>query len=139
MAKKKLSLKQQKFKKVYLETGNATEAAMQAYDCKDRNSARTLGTQVLAKLSFSELMEEAGLTDKMLIDANKEGLTKSSKSQRDYETGEIIEVADYATRHKYLETALKLKGRGQANTTNNVQVNVQPILQINPEVEEVKE
>lgn len=137
MAKKK-SLKLQRFKKEYIKTGNATEAALKVYNCKNREVAGEIGYQNLKKLDFAELMEEAGITDQMLIEVNKEGL-KSSKPQRDFDTGEIIEVKDYATRHRYLETALKLKGKGQANTTNNVQVNVQPIMQIDPTVEEVKE
>ncbi len=49
--------KQKKFARVYVDTGNLTEAAAQAYDVKHRDSARTLGTQNLAKRSVKQLIE----------------------------------------------------------------------------------
>ena len=145
MAKKKLSLKLQKFKKLYLQTGNATEAALKVYNCKNREVAGEIGYQNLKKLDFAELMEEAGITDKRLIEKVSEGMeaqkviSSYGGKNADASTTDFIEVPDHAVQHKYVETALKLKGKGQANTTNNVQVNVQPILEINPTVEEVKD
>jgi hypothetical protein len=90
-------------------------------------------------------MEEAGITDKRLIEKVSEGMeaqkviSSYGGKNADASTTDFIEVPDHAVQHKYVETALKLKGKGQANTTNNVQVNVQPILEINPTVEEVKD
>jgi len=100
----KLTIKQRKWLKLYIETGNATEAAMQAYDCKDRDSARALGSENLAKLNISELMENMGLTDVALINIGTEGMTKAVKQSM---TGEVH--PDYAVRHKYWDTMLKLK------------------------------
>lgn len=103
-SEEKLTIKQRKWLKLYIETGNATEAAFQAYDCKDRDSARALGSENLAKLNISELMENMGLTDVALINIGTEGMTKAVKQSM---TGEVH--PDYAVRHKYWDTMLKLK------------------------------
>lgn len=57
---------------------------------------------------WKELMEKS-LSDKSLLKVHKEGL--ESMSVRFTPEGEQIEVADYATRHKYLESGYKIKGR----------------------------
>src|SRR5258705_11042542 len=63
----KLTIKQRLWIKGYLETGNATEAAMQVYNCKERDSAAQIGYENLRKLDFAELLEEAGVSDKILL------------------------------------------------------------------------
>ena len=129
-AKKKkgdnLTLKQRKWIKEYIKTGNATEAAMRVYDCKDRESASAIGTQNLGKLSFPELMEEMELTDITLMNVGAEGMTKANKIHGTNDN--FVEIPDYATRHKYWETMLKLKRKLGVENQVNVQVNVQPIL-----------
>lgn len=82
MTKKKelsLTLKQRKWIKEYIKTGNATEAASRVYDCKDRNVANAIGAENLAKLSMPELMEEMGLNDVALINVGMEGLQASKQ------------------------------------------------------------
>jgi len=119
-----LTLKQRKWLKLYLELGNATEAAMQVYDCKDRNSAAQIGYENLRKLDYEDFMEEAGITDHLLQQKIIEGLdanrtisaisTYKAASEAKNATGQttdFIDVPDFAIRHKYLETALKLKRR----------------------------
>lgn len=118
----KTTLKQRKWLRLYLETGNATEAAMQVYNCKDRNSASQIGYENLRKLDYTEFLESAGITDKLLQEKILEGLAaskpisalilldKDGKTRTKDNEGQI-EVADYGVRHKYLETALKLKER----------------------------
>lgn len=104
-----LTLKQRMWLKVYLKCGNATEAAMRSYKCKDRESGAQIGWENLRKLDFSEVMEESGITDKKLVDVLSEGLSaikiKTSLTEPDRE------IADYQTRYKYLDIALKLKRR----------------------------
>lgn len=146
---RKLTIKQRKWIKEYIRTGNATEAAFKVYDCKDRDSAAIIGFENVRKLNFNDLMEEAGLTDNVLnnklaegLDANKQLSTRpvfkkdapTSQSARELPaanegTDDFIEVPDFAVRHKYLETAFKLKGRlkkdGDINVDgNNIQINV---------------
>ncbi len=46
---KRLTLKQLKFIQIYIETGNATKAAMEAYNCKNLRVAAVLGSENLIK------------------------------------------------------------------------------------------
>ena len=64
---KDLTFKQRKWMDEYIECGNATEAAMRVYNCKDRNSAKQIGYENLSKLDYKEFLEEAGVTDKNSI------------------------------------------------------------------------
>lgn len=112
-----LTLKQRKWLKLYIELGNATEAAFQAYDCKDRTTAANIGSENVRKLQFEDLMEEAGITDAKLNKKLEEGLNATRTisaikgTSANGGTTDFIDVPDYATIHKYLETGLKLKKR----------------------------
>lgn len=114
-----LTLKQRKWMKIYLDCGNATEAAMQIYDCKDRDSARNIGYENLSKLDYTEFLEEGGITDDLLKRKIAEGLD-ATKIKTSLTEPDKIEN-DFAIRHKYLETALKLKQRliDRADLTSN--------------------
>ena len=104
-----LTLKQRTWLKGYLKCGNATEAAMCSYECKDRVSAAQIGWENLRKLDFSDAMEESGITDKKLLDVLSDGLMATKIGTGLTEPGRV--VADYQTRYRYLEVALKLKHR----------------------------
>jgi len=103
----KTTLKQRLWLKHYMATKNATEAAMQVYECKDRNSARVIGAENLAKLNFDELMDAIGLTDEYLLKHGQEGIEKPVKTV--IVNGQTKLLPDYGTRHKYYDTALRLK------------------------------
>lgn len=104
-----LTIKQAKWLEKYIETGNATEAAVYAYDAKDRYTARNIGSENIAKLGMRELMEEMGLTDVALVNMIAEGATKPMKI---HGTGDnFVELPDYGVRHKYIDTAVKMKDR----------------------------
>ena len=123
---KDLTLKQRKWIKEYIETGNATEAASRVYNCKNREVAGAIGTENLQKLSFPELMENMGLTDVALMNIGTEGMTKAKKI---HGTGDnFVETPDYGVRHKYWDTMLKLKGKLSDKNITAVQINVKPIL-----------
>jgi hypothetical protein len=69
---------------------------------------------VKVKQGIVELLNRAGLSDKALVKDLKEGLKEANKF---YGNGDnMVERPDYAIRHKYLETALKLSGRLQGET-----------------------
>lgn len=122
---KRLTLKQRKWIKEYIDTGNATEAASRVYNCKNRDVARNIGGENLAKLSFPELMEEMGLTNVALLNIGTKGMTKAKKI---HGTGDnFVETPDYATRHRYWDTMLKLKGRLQTGIQVNTQLNVEKV------------
>lgn len=114
----KLTNKQRDWLKIYLENGNATKAAREVYDCKDDHSAAQIGYENLKKLDISSALEEAGITDQKLLKKLDEGLEAqriisavNTHKQATGITTDFIEVPDHAVRHKYLETALKLKKR----------------------------
>jgi hypothetical protein len=112
-----MTLKQRKWVKLYLEYGNAKKAASEVYDCTE-DSAGQIGWENLKKLDYSSFLEEAGITDKLLQEKIMEGLeanktvsaVKTNKEASAAET-DFIDVPDFLARHKYLETALKLKKR----------------------------
>jgi hypothetical protein len=102
----KITTKQRKFFSIYARTLNATEAAMQTYNCKNRDVANALGAETLRKLSVPELLEAVGLTDENLAQGIREGrdATKPIVFK-----GELRAIPDHAIRHKYIETSLRLK------------------------------
>ena len=104
-----LTPKQRAFANHYIETGSAPEAAMRAYDCSNRNSARVMAhrnlnnAKVQAYLSFQ-------VTDTVLVDkgikALKDGLdaTKFIKLGK----GKVMQVPDNQARLKAAMFYLKL-------------------------------
>lgn len=107
----KLTTKQRKWLKEYKRTLNATEAAMLAYDCKDRDSANTIGNENLAKLGLKNILETIGLSDEAVAKGIFDGATKSVRPV--VVKGEVRGFPDYGVRHRYWETTLKLKGELQ--------------------------
>jgi hypothetical protein len=103
-----LTLKQRKWLEEYIKTGNATEAAQRVYNVTSRESAANIGWENVRRIENSELMESMGLTKRNLINLVAQGLTKPVKRER-YKD-DVVETPDYAVRHKYLDTALKLSG-----------------------------
>lgn len=125
----KLTLKQQKWLEIYLKTGNATEAAREAYNCNER-SARQIGYENMTKLDISELFDAQGMTLLKLITEIIEGtnatklikanLIVQKENTHDITSKQLIEAAkelngvymevpDFAARHKYLTTALRMR------------------------------
>ena len=116
----KLTIKQRKWIKEYINTGNATEAAIRVYDCKNRETASNIGYENVRKLEFPQLMEDMGITDVALLNAGAEGLQAKKITGT---SDNFVETEDYPTRHRYWETLLKLKGR-LSNTNINAQINL---------------
>ena len=106
---KELTIKQSKFLHYLIQTQEPTEAAMRAYDCKDRNSAKSMAHENMTKLNIKlvDLMKMAGLdTDEDLKD-----LARLRKAKKIHGSGsDFVEVDDNATQLRALELALKLKG-----------------------------
>lgn len=93
-------------------------------------SAKSIASETLKRPSVAaylwRLMNKKGLTDDCLLDELKAGLSANKvisavvikgkgdasvhTSDADEGTNDFIEVEDWGNRHKYLETALKLKG-----------------------------
>lgn len=75
----KETLTVQKFKEAYIRLGNATKAYMELHPECSYNSARSLGSRMLAKVNIGELMEDMGLTDKALIQQIAVGIVKPTR------------------------------------------------------------
>lgn len=130
------TIKERKWAKKTVELGNATDAAMQVYDVKDRNSAKAIASQNFSKLTLVPLMEEKGITDDKLLDVLDDGLAanktvsarvitkKGDLAEANESTDDFIDVPDHDVRHKYLKTALELKGHLNDRGNTNVQVNL---------------
>jgi len=117
---KGFTIKQRKWIVEYLKTGNASKAAMKIYNCKDMESAGTIGSENIQKLAnpVRQLMEARGLGMGRLLDVLSEGLeaNKVISAQIINQSGDgmktansmtkdFIDVPDHATRHRFLETA----------------------------------
>jgi len=127
----KRTLRERKFIKAYIDNnGNATKAFLILNPEVKRENAKEYGYRMLRKvdLQVNELMEMMGTTDAYLNQKLNEGLeaTKTisvipvkQKEAQENSTDlpnanskniEFVDVDDFAVRHKYLDTALKLKG-----------------------------
>lgn len=110
----KLTPKMRKWLRVYLETGNYTEAARQAYNCKNNDSAWSMGYHNLKLLAvpIESLMDMAGISDGAIIKGVGEGIqaTKVVVATHQGVIGEEKTYIDYPTRKTYLELASKIKG-----------------------------
>ena len=131
---------ERKFIKAYIEnSGNATRAYMQIRPDINEDSAKVLGCRLLTKVNLSnnELMELMGITDGYLHEKLDEGLNATKtisvipikpKEAKDNSTDlpeadskniEFVDVDDFAVRHRYLDTAYKLKGKYPPTTVKN--------------------
>jgi DNA-binding CsgD family transcriptional regulator len=119
--KRKLTIRQQKLRKEILKGKSASQAMRDAG--YSPNTAKAMQKQTLAKIGIAELMEKKGLTDDRLLDVMIDGLkatkviscnviAKDGEGMADANsmTKDFVDTEDYAVRHKYMETGLKLKG-----------------------------
>jgi len=111
---KKLTERQSRFVDNYVDCGNASEAAREAgYSQK---TAGEIGHENLKKPeirgAIAERMDEAGITEKRLLKVLDKGLSATKPYFRQKGEGAEAEEKvydDYAVRHRYLDTALKLR------------------------------
>lgn len=111
--KKRLSKKRKGFAKDFVKTGNATEAAVRNFNVKDRDVARRVGSELL---TFPDVIAEVEKIEKSIADQIPNDLLVTTHIQglgatqvRFTPEGEQIEVPDFSTRHKYVESGYKLK------------------------------
>jgi|ERR1700719_2735410 len=115
-----LTLKEGTFWKLYFAYGNGTKAALEAYDTNNYATASVIASENFRKHKNirQAYMESKGISLGKLVEKIEQGLeaTKTSnaailvlqdgKTVKAEEQG-LIEVPDYATRHRYVETAAK--------------------------------
>lgn len=117
-----LTLKQTEFLKAYYDPnsdtfGNGVRSALKVYDTDDYNTACGIAHENLIKPNIRSLLEAKGIGIDRLIKSLDEGLEANkivsavvTGRDADERTNDFIEVPDYPTRHKYLETAGKWSG-----------------------------
>ena len=110
-----LTIKQRKFLRAYIELGNLTEAVIRAgYKVKDRDNASIIGWENLRKLRphIASILEMRGIDDVRLSKVMDDGLEATKiEMVKDAEGNQKFGmVTDHFIRHKYMETALKVKG-----------------------------
>lgn len=128
----RLTKKEMGFVKDYLETGNGTQAALKNYDTESENTAAAIASENLRKPKIQKLIEEK-LPDDVLFEIHREGLY-ASKPFFNEDGEKIAEEADYSVRHKYLDTAYKLKGAYAPDKHVNVNLDVESA---DPALEEI--
>ena len=101
-------MKEKKFVKEYLKTGNASEAVRRAGYNATPQSVRVIGTENLAKLNIVGLMDKHGVTDELLVQSLKEGL-QAWKRVGSFGEEEQLDP-DFAVRHKWWNSAMQVKG-----------------------------
>lgn len=155
--KRKLTLKEKKYIKAYMETGNKSEAARVA-GYKDIHSAWDILQKPQVQAAIEHMMDKKGLSDGDLLDVMAEGV-KANKvisanvyikqdptnpespaidmKPADGVTKDFIEVPDWDARHKFVKLGLELRRRldrivdpSLGNVTINGNVNfVQAMIQ----------
>lgn len=103
----RLTKQQVRFVKIKAETGNGTLAVKKAFGITNDGTARVKAHRLLTNDNIVKSIQDY-LPDNLLAQVHLEGL--KATTVRFTPEGERIDVDDYATRHKYLDSAFKLKG-----------------------------
>lgn len=133
MGKRKLTVKEAKLVKAKVEGKTHKEAYIEAgYSPSENERAMVSNTDKTLKKphvkeAFEIAMAKANLTEDRLALKLSEGLdaTKAVVMGKESSDSFVDVQPDYAIRHKYLETALRVKGIGKNDetpTTNFIQV-----------------
>jgi hypothetical protein len=109
---KHLTEQEAKFVEIKARTGNGTLAVKEAFGIKNDGYARVKAHYLLTKPNIVKSIQDA-LPDSLLSKVHKEGLKASFKGE-----------PDYGVRHKYLDSAYKLKGSYAAEKHVNVNLQV---------------
>jgi phage terminase small subunit len=125
---KNLTKKEKGFVNDISKTGNGTQAALKNYDTKNENSAASIASQNLRKLKIQKAIADR-LPNELLEEVHLDGL-KANKiisaniihGEADEKTNDFIEVPDHPTRHKFLDTAYKVKNLYPTNQQANTNV-----------------
>ena len=127
---KKLTVKEKAIAREYVlgkKPGNATEAAFNTYNVKDRTVAKTVGSIIINKPHVQReielLLETHNLTDDFAMTKLKEGLDANYVANYKGEAYET-DIPDQTVRHKYLQDLLKIKEMYPAERSENLNVNV---------------
>ena len=138
---KQLTEKEKGFVKDYKGLGTGSKTVKKHYEVSSDESARAIASENLTKLHIIQAIADR-IPDDLLEQVHLEGL-KASKEvwKNNNESGEIEKVSeepDYAVRHKYLDSAYKLKGSYAPERLQSVAVNVDIKIE-NKEMEDLRQ
>jgi len=103
-----LTLKQKNFADVYLDTGNATEAADRVYKPKNRATARAIGSENLTKPNIRAYLDEkAGDAAAMVYKLSQ---TAKNETVRLNASRDILDRAGYRPPDKATDDKTKIEG-----------------------------
>src|SRR3990167_3540697 len=138
-----MNIRQQKYKKYRSQNFNAYRSAIKAG--YSHNTAIAAYRNIEKRINFKDFLVKKGIDDDAIAESLNNGL-KSTKviscnviapsgegmADAHSKTQDFIDVPDYQTRHKYLETALKLRGdlKDLPNGGNSVSVVVMQTIQM---------
>lgn len=150
--KRRLSKKQKGFIKDVIRTGDPTLAALNNYDIESdnpKNVAAAIAHENLEKPNIAKAIADA-LPDNLLAKVHLEGLYATKRSGTggmkmtigtDGKVNDLghteIDEPDYAVRHKYLDSAYKIKGTYAPEKSVNLNINENS--RNNPELESLRE
>lgn len=119
---RKLTEKQKKAVAILVEDGGSVSGAMR----KAGYSPATAKTpsKLTDSPAFIDYLEKAGVTDQKLAQVLNEGLNATKAVVMAAETNDsFVDIQpDYQTRHKYLETAIKVKGHVKPQDGGNTYI-----------------
>ena len=119
-----ITAKQKKFFKKFAEIGVKTRALEEAGYINLANTSTANDIIRKHPREFVEIMEEHGLNDDLLVISIKQGLEATKPIVNNL--GVILDsIPAFDTRHKYLDTALKVKGKYAPEKVLTIQANVQ--------------
>ena len=105
-----LSPKQQTFVEAYFETGSRTEAAITAYDCANRNSARVMAHCLLHNPKVLKYLDHLGMEGglaKAVIDT----LMDAMHAEKTIKVNDrLIHEPDHLTRMRAAKRVLRILG-----------------------------
>lgn len=108
----KLSIKQSKALANLVENGGNISKAMR--DAGYSAATAKTPTKLTQSQAFQYYMQEAGVTDEKLVQVLKDGLDASKTIVMGKDEDSFVDIQpDHPTRHKFLETSLKIKGIGK--------------------------
>lgn len=113
-----LTKKEKGFVKDYVRTGNGTQSVLKNYDTTDYSTAGMIASENLNKPKIQEAIQS--LADRIPEDTLHDVLMQGLGAENN-------EKPDYAIRHKYLDTALKIKGAYEPDENKKINILI-PVL-----------
>lgn len=123
-----MNVRQQAYKKYRLSGMSSYKAARKAGYA--HATAWNAHKNIEKRCGFDELLAQAGMDNDTIFKVMGEGLNavKSITVRKPDGVGgfvdEVIDASDFQTRHKYLETLLKLRGKLQETTEENKEMQI---------------